>query len=71
MKFTIFKNQNKKNPKEHDYRILGDGFVKLGACWLKTSKKSGEKFFSCELEEQREQGPEPGGHVEDNIDLPF
>jgi uncharacterized protein (DUF736 family) len=75
MKFTIFKNKTKKNPKEPDYRILGEGFVKIGACWLKESKKSGEKFFSCEIEDKLPQGyqgtPEPAEEEGNKFDYPF
>lgn len=71
MKFTIFKNTKKTSDKHPDYNILGEGFKKIGACWLKTSKR-GEKFFSCVLDEQDQGYPEPGGHIEEvKDDYPF
>lgn len=48
--FSIFKNNNKKNEKEPDYKMsgkVGDGFVEIGACWKKTGS-SGD-YLSCQL----------------------
>lgn len=51
LNFSIFKNENKKNDKEPDYRIsakIGENsFEEIGACWLKEGKTG--KYFSCSL----------------------
>lgn len=46
--FCIFKNDDKKNPNQPDYRVsvkVGDKYETWGACWLKEGAKG--KYFSC------------------------
>ena len=49
--FSIFKAKEKKSEKAPDYNIslkVGEHYVYVGVCWLK-SDKDGGKYFSCKL----------------------
>lgn len=75
---AIFKNSRKQTDQQPDYRgdCLIGGTQYWISCWLKTSSKSGEKFFSVSFTEKTEAGTnaEPkqtDAAPDNNDDVPF
>lgn len=73
MKFTIVKNDYKKDDSQPDYIIrqkVGEEYKRVGACWLKDGNKG--KYFSCAYDDEPYQAektyqPELGEADPDSI----
>jgi len=72
---AIFKNEQKSNDKQPDYkgRINVDGVDKQVSLWVTTSKE-GKKFFSVQISEPyqpQQQAPQQAEATGDDSGMPF
>jgi uncharacterized protein (DUF736 family) len=74
MRFTIKANKFKKNDKQPDYRVsIMEGKAwkdDAGACWLKEDK-NGNKYFSCLIQEEKDNISDTWVKPDEKPDYPF
>jgi|TARA_R110002167_G_scaffold77463_1_gene215055 uncharacterized protein (DUF736 family) len=71
---SLFKEEDKQNPKGPDYTGLGliEGKELRLAAWINEAKTSGKKYLSITFEEPRvKQAVEPKASTVDDDDIPF